>query len=121
MDIASAYPAEAGVISYNRDFVFKHGEDLTVQDSYRLKTAKAPLTLNFLCYERPEPADGRVLLSGKVEMEYGAGFKAEVEELLLKDEKIRGDWKKDALYRLRLTKEALDTSGTVTLRFTRLK
>jgi hypothetical protein len=120
MDIASAYPAEAGLISYKRDFVFKHGEDLTVQDSYRLNTVKAPLTLNFLCCERPELTDGRALLSGKVAMAYGDGFKAEVEELALKDEKIRGDWKKDTLYRLRLTRETCESSGTVTLRFTKV-
>jgi hypothetical protein len=119
LDIAGAYPEEAGVESYRRDFTFKQGECLVVEDRYRLKEVKEPLVLNFLCYEKPEPAAGRALLGGKVWMYYGEGFRGEVEEIVLKDEKIRGDWKKDTLYRLRLTKEDTDVSGVVGMVFTR--
>jgi hypothetical protein len=90
-----------------------------VEDRYRLRELKGPLVLNFLCHERPEPGEGRALLSGKVWMEYGEGFKADVEELVLKDEKIRKDWKKDTLYRLRLTKENTGVSGTLSMIFTK--
>jgi hypothetical protein len=119
LDIAGAYPGEAGIRSYQRDFAFRHGESLSVEDRYRLKELKAPLVLNFLCHERPGLAEGRALLSGKVWMEYGPGFGTEVEEIALKDEKIRGDWRKDTLYRLRLTKEDTGISGTVRMLFTR--
>ncbi|MDR2619478.1 MAG: heparinase II/III-family protein [Treponema sp.] len=121
LDMAGAYPGEAGIKSYRRSFVFKHGESLSVEDRYRLKELKAPLTLNFLCYQRPGLAEGRVLLSGKVWMEYGPGFKTELEKITLRDEKIRSDWKKDSLYRLRLTKEDTGISGAVILRFIRTR
>jgi hypothetical protein len=119
LDIAGAYPGEAGIESYIRDFSFKHGESLLLEDRYRLKELKAPPVLNFLCHERPEPAQGRALLSGKVWMEYGEGFQAEVEEIALKDEKIRGDWKKDTLYRLRLTRQNPGVSGALRILFTK--
>jgi hypothetical protein len=118
LDIAGAYPGDAGIESYRRDFTFKHGESLLVEDRYRLKEAKAPLVLNFLCHQRPRLEEGRALLSGKVRMEYGQGFEPAVEEIVLKDEKILGDWKKDTLYRLRLTKKDTGLSGTVSLVFT---
>ncbi|MDR1636020.1 MAG: heparinase II/III-family protein [Treponema sp.] len=121
MDIAGAYPREAGIETYTRAFTFRHGESLLVEDTYRLKELKAPLALNFLCHERPELAEGRALLSRKVWMEYGPGFKTEVEEIALKDAKIRGDWRKDSLYRLRLTKGDTGVSGTLSLRFTRMQ
>jgi hypothetical protein len=119
LDIAGAYPADAGIESYRRDFVFTHGKDLTITDTYKLKENRAPLVLNFLCYEKPELTDGKALLSGKVVMEYGSGFGTAVEEIALKDEKIHKDWNKETLYRLRLTKEAGDSDGTIKLRFTK--
>ncbi|MDR0451098.1 MAG: heparinase II/III-family protein [Treponema sp.] len=119
LDIAGAYPKDAGIEAYRRGFTFKHGESLAVEDSYRLKELKAPLVLNFLCHERPELGEGRALLSGKLRMDYGPGFKAAAEEIRLEDEKIRGDWKKGALYRLRLTKEDTGLSGSFSITFTR--
>jgi hypothetical protein len=119
LDIAGAYPGEAGIESYIRDFSFKHGESLVVEDRYRLKELKGPLVLNFFCHERPELAEGWALLSGKVRMEYGEGFQTDLEELELKDEKIRKDWKKDTLYRLRLTRNSPGVSGTLSILFTK--
>jgi hypothetical protein len=119
LEIGGAYPKEAGIESYRREFTFRYGESLTVEDRYRLKELKAPLVLNFLCYAKPELGGGEAFLGGKLRMEYGEGFKGEVEEIALKDEKIRGDWKKDTLYRLRLVKADTGVSGSLRLRFTR--
>jgi hypothetical protein len=119
LDIAGAYPADAGIESYRREFAFKHGEELTVTDTYKLTEAKAPLILNLLCYEKPELSEGKAVLSGKVLLEYGSGFTAAAEEIALTDEKIHNDWKKETLYRLRLTREVKDSSGSIKLRFTR--
>jgi hypothetical protein len=116
LDLAGAYPAEAGVQSYRRDFLFTHGEGLTVTDRYVLSEWKAPLILNLLCYERPEISGSRALLSGRVFM--GAGeFNPALEEIPLTDQKIRDNWKKDALYRLRLAVPGREIRGELILRF----
>jgi hypothetical protein len=119
MDLAGAYPVEAGIQSYKREFIFEKGKGLTVTDEYSLKEARAPLILNFLCYEKPEFSGDTVVLSGKILMHIdSSAFTQTVEEIPLKDEKIHKDWKKDSLYRIRFTKKEKETSGKVQVRFT---
>jgi hypothetical protein len=120
LDIGAAYPADTGIESYQREFVLKHGESFTVTDRYRLKECREPLVLNFLCYERPEAAAGKFILSGKLALEYDtAGFDWEVDEIPLNDPKMHGDWQKDYLYRLRLARKDRNPQGEVSLRFVR--
>jgi hypothetical protein len=118
MDIAAAYPASAKVKSYKRDFVFSPGKYLEVTDAYSLNECSSALILNLLCYEKPVISGGKAELSGKVIMDFDSGaFVPEIEEIKLTDPKIRNDWQKDHLYRLRLIKKEKDDSGTVVLRF----
>jgi hypothetical protein len=52
-------------------------------------------------------------------MDFDSGvFTPEIEEIKLVDPKIRNDWQKDSLYRLRLIKKEKDLKGTIVLRFT---
>jgi hypothetical protein len=120
LDIGGAYPAETGINSYKREFIFKHNGDLTITDSYSLKECTAPLILNLLCYEKPEISGGKAILGGKVTMYFDAlTFSWAVEEIPLTDKKIHDEWQTDNLYRLRLTKKTCDLSGEAVLRFTR--
>jgi hypothetical protein len=106
LDIAGAYPASAGVIRYRRGFVFVPGSHLEITDSYSLRECVSPLVLNLLCYERPQINGGRAELSGKAIMDFDCrAFEAEINEIKLTDPKIRNDWQKDYLYRLRLVKK----------------
>lgn len=116
LDLAGAYPAEAGIRSYRREFLFNHGEGLTITDCYDLSEWKAPLVLNLICYERPEISGTRALLSGRVLMDFTAPDWT-IDEIPLTDEKIRNDWEKENLYRLRLTAGGRETGGKVVLRF----
>ena len=119
LDIAGAYPQDAAIQSYTRDFVFD--QRLTITDRYTLKAWKAPLTLHFLCHEQPEIAGGRVVLSGVVELAFDAAtLQAAVDEIPLTDIKLRRGWQKDSLYRLRLTLKDCTLSGAISLRFARI-
>jgi hypothetical protein len=118
LDLAGAYPAEAGVQSYRRELVFRHGEDLTISDSYALREWKAPLVLNLLCHDRPEVSGAQALLSGRVLMDFGS-LDWTLDEISLTDEKLRDDWKKESLYRLRLNCRGKESAGEIRLRFSR--
>jgi hypothetical protein len=119
LNIAGAYPQDAAIQSYTRDFVFDQG--LFITDRYILKVWKAPLTLHFLCHDQPEIVGGRVVLSGVVELVFDAAIlKAAVDEIPLTDTKLRRGWQKDRLYRLRLTLKGCALSGTISLRFARI-
>ena len=121
LDIAKAYPEDAGVEEYKREFVFNHGKDLIITDTYKLGVCKEPLRLNLLLGDKPQLSDGRVVLSGKLAMTYdGDAYDASVEEIELSDVKMHNDWNRDYLYRLRLTAKTLSAGGSVTLRFNRL-
>jgi hypothetical protein len=121
MDIAGTYPKEAEAEYYKREFIFDKG--LIVNDQYRLKAWEAPLELNLLCHDKPEieAAKGKILLSGSVCLDYdAAGLDTAIDEIQLEDPKIRNDWQKDSIFRLRLILRGQDKEGTVQLKFSRL-
>jgi hypothetical protein len=121
LDIADAYPEDAGILNWHREFLFIRGGDLTLCDSYSLAYCRTALELNFICHDRPGIAGGIVSLSGLLKLEFDeAVFSAEVDEIPLEDSKIRQDWNKDALYRLRLLCRNKDTSGKFILRFSKI-
>jgi hypothetical protein len=117
LDIAGAYPSQAQVESYRREFTFQPGSGLLVSDTFTLKEWKAPLTLNFLCYDKPVFSGGAVVLSAAVSLVCDFEFEALVEEIPLTDEKIRGDWRKESLYRMRLVLKHQQLSAKLAMRF----
>ena len=119
LDMAGAYGAEAALVSYRRELVLNRGGDFELTDTYALKEWKAPLVLNLLCREKPGIAGGRITLGGGTVLLLDAEvLSAEFETIGLSDSKLRGDWKKDELYRLRLRQRGKDRSGVIVLRFT---
>jgi hypothetical protein len=118
LDIADAYPKEAAIESWLRRFTFVRGKELVLEEQYRLKHCSLPPELNFLCHDKPEFGQGKVFLSGLVAMEFDVAlFAWGVDEIRLEDEKMRYDWKKACLYRLRLTSKNGTAGGRFTLRF----
>ena len=118
LDIAGAYPAAAGVMSYRREFGFSPGSHLELKDSYVLGKCSSPLVLNLLCYDKPLLSGTRAELGGLVSMEFEPDlFISEIEEIVLTDPKIRNDWQKDCLYRLRLIRKDMALTGAFYLRF----
>jgi hypothetical protein len=49
----------------------------------------------------------------------GAAFTGGVGAVPLEDPKMRDDWQRDTLYRLRLVQQGRELSGRITLKFTK--
>jgi hypothetical protein len=121
LELAEVYPAEAGIKSYRRDFVFRKGEGLLLTDTWSFKEGGAPVELNLMCYEKPEIDREQVLLSGCVSLSFDPSlFALTVDTVPLADKKMCRDWDKDVLFRLRLAGKDSGPSGTARLRFTGL-
>jgi hypothetical protein len=119
MELKAAYPAEARINTYRRQFVFERGKGLTLTDKYELADCTEPIVMNLLCGEEPICGrDGEVKLSGGVTLSYEGGvFSTAVDEISLTDPKLLEEWGVRALYRLRLTRTGMEKTGEFTLRF----
>ena len=108
MELKSAYPEEAGIGYFGREFVFGSGKLFAVCDRYMLKECKTPAVFNLLCANRPEIDGSSAELGENITMSFeGSAFFAHIDEIELTDEKIKRDWERDYLYRIRLiAKEA---------------
>jgi hypothetical protein len=66
LDIAKAYPPEAGVISWNRGIILDRGRKLTLSDRYVLKEWKEAVKLNIMtAFKADISVPGRVILTDK--------------------------------------------------------
>jgi hypothetical protein len=118
MQLKGAYPEDAKIESYVREFVFEHGKSLSVRDRYSLKRCEAPLVYNLMCANRPTICGDKILLGENAEMFFeSADFDAGVEEIELTDARLRGEWRQDYLYRLQLTEKEMKNEGKITVNF----
>jgi hypothetical protein len=118
LDMAGAYPPEAGLKTYRRECTLDRGKEFTLTDAWSLTELKTPLALNLLCYEAPEISKAGVLLNGLVVMEFdNTRFTPELEPVSLADAKLYKNWQKDKLYRLRLIDNRKEPEGKACLRF----
>ncbi len=53
LDIANAYPKEAGVSTYKRSVNFKKNESITVTDGFEFEAAAGEVSLSLMTYEKP--------------------------------------------------------------------
>lgn len=107
MDIAQAYPKEAGIISYRREASLIKGSCITVTDAFELTSSSAndlkhPVTLSLMFYERPT-IEGTTLLVGdlgKVVLEGAVSLS--LKELPITDPRLQITWKHN-IYRVLAT------------------
>lgn len=115
LDIAGAYPAEAGVTSWKRTIDFVRNKSLTVTEAYKLSKKNGPTNLMFMSCIEPHVSDG--VVSYKVgDREYGLFFtpgvlEASVDKVILDDKKFVDMW--GCVYRLRLKVCSNAMSGEV--------
>ena len=109
LDLLHAYPAQAGLLAYLRDAQLDPA-GLRLEDALRL-TSAGEVCWNFMLAEEPQRAAEGLRLSQagcllQAEATDAVGrrlpLEAEVETIALEDPKLRGEWGRDALYRLRL-------------------
>ena len=95
MDIAGAYPPEAQLRSYRRRVSLEAGQ-VEIVDTFDGDKA-AELTLMFA--EKPELADGRIVLPGFAEIILSGGGTMQLETVPIADARLRIAWP-EKLYRV---------------------
>ncbi len=112
LDIAGAYPPEAGLLSWRRRFLFRRDAGIEIEDRYRLAAPPQRVLLFLMTPCAVELAPGTIALSerplgeglpsGRATLRYDAArLAASCEEVPLADPQLQGIWG-DRLFRIRL-------------------
>lgn len=127
MDIAAAYPAEAGVRQWTRKIVLdKTRNSLTVSDRYDLKAMTKPLTQTFMtvCSTRTDEA-GKVVFElpdqKPVTLHYDAKFWEVTRQQMPTDapdeKRLAENWAHRAVWRILFTSKTNRKAGTIQYQF----
>jgi len=116
MEIAKAWPAEAEVDSWVRALrLDRTRNQVTVEDTFRLRKAVPRITLTLMTARQPETAPGEVRL-GEVRVAFDPKvFTARPEEVRLEDARLRSTWG-ERLWRVLLVAENPPASARWLLR-----
>jgi hypothetical protein len=125
LDIAGAYPADAGIRSWRRTVRLERGAVSEVQiiEDFALDTAKR-IELHYMSVAKPDLEQaGRIRLAAGadfVALDYNpVALSASTKRIDLTDPRLAATWG-EALYRTTLTSRADQTAGLWTLRITAL-
>lgn len=120
LDIAGAYPAEAGVEKYVRQYMLK-GRTLTIDDKYLLKNSTDYNKQVFMTLGKPEKTnDGEFKVSvgdQTMTVSFPKGWSMDIETVELDDKRLSNIWGNE-IYRVVLTNSTLSTSGNQTFKIT---
>jgi hypothetical protein len=127
LDIAPAYPPEAGIESWRRRLTLERGKRVVVEDRYALREAGLPVEWSFMSWRKPSvAAAGRIILNhpggagaGRaLEMTYDdRTLEPRIETIELEDERLRASWG-DRLYRIVLAGKAPAKAGKFSISVT---
>lgn len=113
VNIATAYPEEAKVKSWVRDYALDDRK-LTITDKFALKEATGQNQVNFLTWGKVTfPSAGKIQIEvkeQKVELEYPSQFKASLETVDLDDPRLSNVWGKQ-IYRIMLKADEKKVEG----------
>ena len=112
LDIANAYPEEAGINFWKRTMVLDRGKQIVIQDKYKLKEVREELVLSLMTWKEPEwIRDGKIRLQkpdkikkGKevlIEFEKGK-YTVNIEEIEIADNRLKSSWG-EKVYRILFT------------------
>jgi len=125
LDLAKAYPAEAGVKSWKRTLTLERGKRIVVEERFRLDSVKQPLVVTLMSWRKPElAADGIIKLENPEDLKAAKPlsilfdknlFSAAIETIPLEDGQLRSSWG-DKLYRILLTAKKTPRQGEFSIR-----
>ena len=108
MDIASAYPKDAGISSYIRSVDFKKGESITITDDFKFKAGTGKVVLSLMTYEKPEVSDNNISIGtlGSIAVSSSDSLNTPLsisaEEIIIDDARLGIAWKHN-IYRTLIT------------------
>jgi hypothetical protein len=119
MNIAKAYPKEAGLESWRRTLRLDRAQnEVILRDEYALAKPAGHITLTLMTPCRvTDEGPGKLALSGTVRVLYDAALKPSVEEIKLEDSRLRGTWG-ERLFRILLRAENPPARAVWTTRVT---
>jgi archaellum biogenesis ATPase FlaH len=116
VDIAHAYPQEANVKSWIRNYTLHRKKDFTITDKWKLSACNEPSVLNLMtCCEVEIDRNKNIILTGEA-----GRFKVEYDKKLLSpatdtveltDPKLIHSWNRKKLTRIRFTIVSQQISG----------
>ncbi len=124
LDLAKAYPEEAGVASWKRTLRLVRGSEVILEERYALRKIEKPLLLTLMSWRQPELVEeGRIILknpenlkASSLSIRYDKGFfRANIETIPIDDDRLRSSWG-DKIYRILLTAEKMPIKGEYTVR-----
>ena len=122
VNIAGAYPPEAGVKKWLRSYKLQRGKSFIVEDSWELSQQQKPIVLNFVtcCVVEIDDKQNITLSSdvGKMRLEYDKQlFNVETDVIELTDAGLKRGWNGKNITRIRLvmTKDVAKGSTKVTI------
>ncbi len=89
MELAGAYPAEAGVRSYRRQVRLDKGQGITIVDRH---DGNRPATLSLMLAEAPIVESGCIVLAGPATIAIAGGGTPRVETIEISDARLRQAW-----------------------------
>lgn len=119
LDVAGAYPEEAGMKSWIRRFS-QRGEEVLVEEDFMLDRPRQPV-LHLICLEKPELEKGKMLFSQLgVQALLSEPFQIQIQEILLEDQKLIDAWESTRVYRLTLSLKEKVRQGRWKMRIQRM-
>jgi hypothetical protein len=125
MDIAAAYPEDAGIRSWRRTATLERGNAVVIRDVYELRAAREPLRMTLMtCREPDVDKPGTVVLgpssvspgARSAELSYDADlFAARSEPIAIADPQLRSSWG-TRIWRIVLTAKQSDLKHESVLR-----
>ncbi len=119
LNIAHAYPEDAGLQSWHRRFRFRRGGShgrLTIAEEYAFRSAANTVSLSLMLATEPDVGEGgliRLAMSGgkSLEIRYPAeAFRRRIEEIEIQDARLAGAWG-SRIYRVILDAEVPGDRG----------
>lgn len=123
MDIAAAYPKNAAVKQWKRDYIFyPKKNELQLIETFQLNEFKAPNVLNLLTAQTLTQAQGLIYLgSTGYAIKYNpTDFEVKIETKPMDDVRIKNVWG-EQLYRIQLTSKKQDLNGTYSINIIKIK
>lgn len=120
MDIAAAYPKDAGAESWLRGwFLDREKNTIRVDDEWTLRS-EGKLELTLMAAAEPQPAGGALILKGRVRIEHDRAWTPVIEAIDITDARLQHAWGK-RVWRVRLTCDNAPARGKSQLVITQLR
>lgn len=121
LDISSSYPDSAGISSWHKEFTYKKGKSIVLEEKYILSKNENEIESYLMTCRKPElKDDGTIILPSykgadkKVRIKYDEKlFDVMLETNVLKDRKLKSSWDKGELYRIVFTMKNRNLSGKI--------